>query len=82
MVIFSYKVSSRLAWATYELIRKPGKRISEFEGSLVYKVSSKTARATQRNSVSKNKKNETIKQTAPKPPQKTLRKTERDRQTD
>jgi Tfp pilus assembly protein PilN len=28
-----------------------GRRISEFEASLVYKVSSKTARATQRNPV-------------------------------
>jgi hypothetical protein len=32
-----------------------GRRISEFEASMVYKVSSKTARATQRNPVSKNK---------------------------
>jgi hypothetical protein len=32
-----------------------GRRISEFEASLVYKVSSRTARATQRNLVSKNK---------------------------
>jgi hypothetical protein len=31
-----------------------GRRISEFEASLVYKVSSRTARATQRNPVSKN----------------------------
>jgi hypothetical protein len=30
-----------------------GRRISEFEASLVYKVSSRTARATQRNTVSK-----------------------------
>jgi hypothetical protein len=30
-------------------------RISEFEASLVYKVSSRTARAIQRNPVSKNK---------------------------
>jgi hypothetical protein len=30
-----------------------GRWISEFEASLVYKVSSRTARATQRNSVSK-----------------------------
>jgi hypothetical protein len=34
-----------------------GRRISEFEASLVYKVSSRTARAIQRNPVSKNKKN-------------------------
>ena len=33
-----------------------GKRISEFEASLVYRVSSRTARATQRNPVSKNQK--------------------------
>jgi hypothetical protein len=33
-----------------------GRRISEFEASLVYKVSSRTARATQRNPVSKKKK--------------------------
>jgi hypothetical protein len=30
-----------------------GRRISEFQASLVYKVSSRTARATQRNPVSK-----------------------------
>jgi hypothetical protein len=36
-----------------------GRRISEFEASLVYKVSSRTARATQRNLVSKNKKQKT-----------------------
>jgi hypothetical protein len=33
-----------------------GRRISEFEASLVYKVSSRSARAIQRNPVSKNKK--------------------------
>jgi hypothetical protein len=32
-----------------------GRRISEFEASLVYKVSSRTARAIQRDPVSKNK---------------------------
>jgi hypothetical protein len=32
-----------------------GRWISEFEASLVYKVSSRTARAIQRNPVSKNK---------------------------
>jgi hypothetical protein len=36
-----------------------GRQISEFEASLVYKVSSRTARAIQRNSVSKNKQNKT-----------------------
>jgi hypothetical protein len=33
-----------------------GRRISEFKASLAYKVSSRTARATQRNPVSKKKK--------------------------
>jgi hypothetical protein len=33
-----------------------GRRISEFEASLVYRVSSRTARATQRNPVSEKKK--------------------------
>jgi hypothetical protein len=33
-----------------------GRRISEFKASLVYKVSSRTARAAQRNPVSKKKK--------------------------
>jgi hypothetical protein len=40
-----------------------GRGISEFEASLVYKVSSRTARATQRNPVSKKKKQKTNKQT-------------------
>jgi hypothetical protein len=35
-----------------------GRRISEFEASLVYRVSSRTARATQRNPVLKNQKKE------------------------
>jgi hypothetical protein len=39
-----------------------GRQISEFEASLVYKVSSRTARAIQRNFVSKNKKQKTKKQ--------------------
>jgi hypothetical protein len=33
-----------------------GRWISEFEASLIYKVSSRTARATQRNPISKKKK--------------------------
>jgi hypothetical protein len=36
-----------------------GRRISEFEASLVYRVSSRKARAAQRNPVSKNPKNKT-----------------------
>jgi hypothetical protein len=39
-----------------------GRQISEFEASLVYRVSSRSARATQRNSVSK-KKNKTKQKT-------------------
>jgi hypothetical protein len=35
-----------------------GRRISEFEASLFYRVSSRTARATQRNPVLKNKQTE------------------------
>jgi hypothetical protein len=37
-----------------------GRQISEFEASLVYKVSSRTARAIQRNPVSKKKKGKKI----------------------
>ena len=40
-----------------------GRRISEFEASLVYKVSSRTARATQRNPVLKKPTKKTNKQT-------------------
>jgi hypothetical protein len=52
---------SRAWWPTplipaLGLGRGRGRRISEFEASLVYKVSSRTARAIQRNPVSKNKK--------------------------
>jgi hypothetical protein len=42
-----------------------GRRISEFEASLVYKVSSKTARAIQRNPVSKKQKNKKQKRSKP-----------------
>jgi hypothetical protein len=38
------------------MFRGRGRWISEFEASLVYKVSSRTARAIQRNPVSKNQK--------------------------
>jgi hypothetical protein len=37
--------------------RGRGRRVSEFEASLIYKVSSRTARAIQRNPVSKKQKN-------------------------
>jgi hypothetical protein len=44
-----------------------GRWISEFKASLVYKVSSRTARATQRNPVSKKTKNKKPKQQQQKP---------------
>jgi hypothetical protein len=43
-----------------------GRRISEFEASLVYKVSSRTARATQRNPVSNKTKQSKAKQSKAK----------------
>jgi hypothetical protein len=47
-------------WWRTPLIPALGRqRQPEFEASLVYKVSSRTARATQRNPVSKNKKQKT-----------------------
>jgi hypothetical protein len=45
-----------------------GRQISEFEVSLIYKVSSRTARAIQRNPVSKKQKQKTT--TTKKTPQK------------
>jgi hypothetical protein len=48
MVVHAFNPSTREAGR--------GRRISEFEASLVYKVSSRTARAIQRNPVSENKK--------------------------
>jgi hypothetical protein len=47
------KEKSRVWWCTHSGGR--GRWISEFQASLVYKVSSRPARATQRNPVSKNK---------------------------
>jgi hypothetical protein len=47
------------AWRCMPLIPalgKQGRQISEFKASLVYKVSSRTARAIQRKPVSKNRK--------------------------
>jgi hypothetical protein len=43
-----------------------GRRISEFEASLVYRSSSRIARATQRNPVSKKTKKKTKKKKNPK----------------
>jgi hypothetical protein len=44
-----------------------GRQISEFAASLVSRVSSRTARATQKNPVSKNKTKQTNKQTKNNP---------------
>jgi hypothetical protein len=41
-----------------------GRQISEFEASLVYRASSRTARATQRNPVSEKRKEKKRKKTA------------------
>ena len=45
--------------AQYRALGGRGRRISEFGASLVYRVSSRTARATQRNPVSKKQTNKT-----------------------
>jgi hypothetical protein len=50
-----------------------GRWISEFEASLVYRVSSRTARATQRNPVSKNKNKNKNKKTKKKKKEKQTR---------
>jgi hypothetical protein len=47
--------NSRAWWRTPLIPGGRGRRISEFKASLVYNVSSRTARAIQRNPVSKNK---------------------------
>jgi hypothetical protein len=51
--------------------------ISEFKASLVYRVSSRTARTTQRNPVSKNKKTKKQKQNKKKKKKEKKRKNER-----
>jgi hypothetical protein len=48
-------------WEVVAHSRGRGRRISEFEASLVYKVSSRTARATQRNPVLETKTNKQTK---------------------
>jgi hypothetical protein len=52
------------AWWHMPLIPARGRWISEFEASLVYRVSSRIARATQRNPVSKNQKKKKKKERA------------------
>jgi hypothetical protein len=51
-----YVLGSGVAHLKSQHLRGRGRWISEFEASLVYRVSSRTARATQRNPVSKNQK--------------------------
>jgi hypothetical protein len=68
--------NSVLNWAWWctpliPALRGRGRRISEFEASLVYRVSSRTARATQRNPVSKNTKPNQTKPNQTKPNQPT-----------
>jgi hypothetical protein len=52
---------SRVWWRTPLILHSGGRgrQISEFEASLVYRVSSRTTRATQRNPVMKKKKTKT-----------------------
>jgi hypothetical protein len=56
-----------------------GRWISEFEASLVYKVSSRTARATQRNPVSENQKKKKTKKQKKKKKKKERKKRKRKR---
>jgi hypothetical protein len=52
-----------MSWAVVAYLGGRGRQISEFKASLVYRVSSRTARATQSNPVSKNKKQKQNKKT-------------------
>jgi hypothetical protein len=63
VVVHAFNLSTREAEAGGFLhlilakrLRSDGRRISEFKASLIYRVSSRTARATQRNPVLKNQK--------------------------
>jgi hypothetical protein len=62
-----------------KIIRHLCRQISEFEASLVYKVSSWTAKATQRETLSQKKPNQTNKQT--KNPSKTKTKQQTNKET-
>ena len=54
MVFYQKKTEPGVVARTFNPRGGRGRQISEFEASLVYSVSSRTARATQRNPVSKN----------------------------
>jgi hypothetical protein len=51
----TFRQAETLHRVLVSVVRSKNSAISEFEASLVYKVSSRTARTTQRNPVSKNK---------------------------
>jgi hypothetical protein len=54
---FKKRLSGWVWWCTplIPALRRQSRQISEFEASLVYRVNSRTARATQRNPVSETK---------------------------
>jgi hypothetical protein len=58
-ILYLYRQYSQILKYKNYLQGGRGRRISEFEASLVYKVSSRTARTTLRKPVSKNKKTKT-----------------------
>jgi hypothetical protein len=70
-------------WCTPIIPAGRSRRISEFEASLVYRVSSRTARATQRNPVLKNqRKRETNRERERERERDRERETDRERQTE
>ena len=54
MIIFKEENKAGLWWHTPLIRRQRQMELCEFKGSLVYRVSSRTAKATQRNLVLKN----------------------------
>jgi hypothetical protein len=81
---FNKTRDSGRAWWRMLLILALGRqrqRISEFKASLVYKVSSRTAKATQRNPVSKNQKTKKQNKQTNKQKKKTKKTPQEDKQT-
>jgi hypothetical protein len=66
VVAHTFNPSTQEAGFRPSFTQEAGRWISEFEASLVYRVSSRTARATQRNPISKNKKTKKQKKKKPK----------------